>query len=190
MSKVCARICVSTVAILTVFSFLLLASDANAQTAPRPLRASEVMAILAGGGLPANVAHDIAKRGLNFHPDVEFLALMTKAGADAAVIAALKAAKVTGEGAAKPDLELLGKLRDAAVLIKSKKYDDAATMLSEALDASSARMETGFVMAEFAATEGPVWPVSGCVCPDRAGSAGLSGTSRQSQLYSLSPGRR
>src|SRR5437899_7537864 len=134
MSKVCARICVSTVAILTVFSFLLLASDANAQTAPRPLRASEVMAILAGGGLPANVAHDIAKRGLNFHPDDEFLALMTKAGADAALIAALKAPEVTGEGAANRDLESLAKLTDAALLMKNGQYHDAATKLSRALD--------------------------------------------------------
>jgi hypothetical protein len=81
MSKICARLCVSSVAILAAFSFLLLlASDATAQTAPRPLRASEVIAIQAGGALPANVAHDIATRGLNFHPDDEFLALMTKAG--------------------------------------------------------------------------------------------------------------
>jgi thioredoxin-like negative regulator of GroEL len=64
------------------------------------------------------------------------------------VIAALEAAKVNSEGAAKPDMELLRKLSDAAVLMKSKKYDDAATTLSEALDASFARMETGFVMAE------------------------------------------
>jgi len=148
MSKVCTRICVSGSAILAVFSFLLLSSGVTAQTAPRPLRASEVMAIQAGGGLPANVAHDIAKRGLSFHPDDEFLALMTKAGADASVIAALKAAKVNNEGAAKPDMELLRKLCDAAVSMKSKKYDDAATTLSEALDASFARMETGFVMAE------------------------------------------
>jgi len=148
MSKVCARICVSSVALLAVFSSLLLVSDANAQTAPRPLRASEVMAVQAGGALPANLAHDIATRGLNFHPDDAFLALMTQAGADASVIAALKASKVNNEGAAKPDMELLRKLSDAAVLMKSKKYDDAATTLSEALDASFARMETGFVMAE------------------------------------------
>lgn len=148
MSKVCTRISVSGFAILALFSFLFLASDATAQIPPRPLRASEVMAIQAGGALPTNVAHDIAKRGLNFHPDDEFLTLMTKAGADSAVIAALKAAKVNGEGAPKPDMELLRKLSDAAVLMKSKKYDDAATTLSEALDASFARMETGFVMAE------------------------------------------
>ena len=101
------------------------------------------MAIQAGGALPANVAHDIATRGLDFHPDNEFLALMTKAGADSALIAPLKAAKVNDEGAAKPDMELLRKLSDAAVLMKSKKYDDAATTLSEALDASFARMEKG-----------------------------------------------
>jgi hypothetical protein len=32
--------------------------------------------------------------------------------------------------------------------MKDKKFDDASTQLSEALDMSFARMETGFVMAE------------------------------------------
>jgi hypothetical protein len=136
---------------ILLFSFALQTSagqtSANVQT-PRALRASEVMAIQAGGALPVNVAHDIATRGLTFHPDDELLGLLTKAGADAGVIAALKAAKVNDDGAAKPDMELLRKLSDAGVMMKSRKYDDAASKLSEALDASFARMETGFVMAE------------------------------------------
>jgi hypothetical protein len=36
-------------------------------------------------------------------------------------------------------MELLRKLCDAAVSMKSKKYDDAATTLSEALDARALR---------------------------------------------------
>src|ERR1700704_5922767 len=35
------------------------------QTPPRPLRASEALALEAGGVLPANVAHEIDVRGLN-----------------------------------------------------------------------------------------------------------------------------
>jgi tetratricopeptide (TPR) repeat protein len=153
MSKYCARIRVFSpvIFLILLFSLTLQTSagqtPANVQT-PRALRASEVMAIQAGGALPGNVAHDIATRGLTFHPDDEFLGLMTKTGADAGVIAALKAAKVTDDGVAKPDKELLQKLSDAAVMMKSRQYDDAAGKLSEALDASFARMETGFVMAE------------------------------------------
>ena len=49
------------------------------------------MAVQVGGALPANLANDFATRGISFRPDDEFLALMTKAGVDAGVIAALKA---------------------------------------------------------------------------------------------------
>jgi len=131
---------------LVLLSFSL-SSGALAQTATKPLRASEVMALEAGGALPANLAHDIAVRGINFHPDSDFLALMARAGADASVTAALKTAKVA-EGAAQPDKLLLQQLCDAAVMMKNKQYGDAADKLSDALNASFARMETGFVMAE------------------------------------------
>jgi len=106
------------------------------------------MAIEAGGALQENIAHDIATRGLNFHPDDVFLGLMKKAGAAASVITALKSAKVSDQDAVKPYIELLAKLSDAAVLMKQRKFDEASTKLSEALDSSFARMETGFVMAE------------------------------------------
>ena len=46
-----------------------LSVSAVSQTSPRPLRASEVLALEVGGALPANVAHNIGARGLNFHPD-------------------------------------------------------------------------------------------------------------------------
>ena len=119
-----------------------------AQTAPKPLRASQVMALEAGGALQANIAHDIAGRGLNFHPTQEFWALMKKAGANASVLAALKAAKVDASGGVTPDQQLLVQLSDAAVLMKAQKYGEAAAKLSDALDSSFARMETGYVMAE------------------------------------------
>lgn len=119
-----------------------------AQTTPRPLRASEVMALEAGGALQANIAHDVAARGLNFHPRDEFLSLMKRAGADASVLEVLRAAKVDASGDVKPDQQLLEQLSDAAVLMKAQKYSDATTILSDALDKSFARLETGYVMAE------------------------------------------
>jgi tetratricopeptide (TPR) repeat protein len=106
------------------------------------------MALQAGGGWPANVVYDITARGLSFHPDADFMSLMTKAGADASVIEALKTTNVNDQGGAKPEMELLRQLADAAVLMKNKQYADAGAKLSDALDASWARLETGFVMAE------------------------------------------
>jgi len=119
-----------------------------AQSTPKSLRASEVLALEAGGALQENIAHDIASRGLNFHPTGEFLALMKKAGADASVLEALNTAKVDAAGEVKPDQQLLEQLSDAAVLMKARNYGDATTKLSDALDRSFARMETGYVMAE------------------------------------------
>ncbi|HLV86971.1 MAG TPA: tetratricopeptide repeat protein [Candidatus Sulfotelmatobacter sp.] len=129
-------------------SMLFLVCSAIAQTAPHPLRASEVMALEAGGAMQANIAYDISSRGLKFHPDEDFFALMKRAGADDNVLQALKSAKVEAATEAQPDSKLLQQLSDAAVLIKQKKYGDATTKLSDALDASFARMETGYAMAE------------------------------------------
>src|SRR5260370_22014772 len=64
-----------------------------AQTSSRPLRASEVLALEAGGALPANAVHDIRVRGLNFHPDAEVLTQVKKAGAGAPFVASLTRAK-------------------------------------------------------------------------------------------------
>ncbi len=147
MSKCVARRCVFALVVLPILLPFPLSSRAVAQTATKALRASEVMALEAGGALEANIVHDIAVRGINFHPDGDFLALMTKAGADAGVIAALKTAHVT-EGPAAPDKQLLQQLCDAAVMMQNKQYDDAAEKLSAALNASFAREETGFVMAQ------------------------------------------
>src|SRR4030088_2359248 len=104
-----------------------------AQTPSRPLRASEVLALEAGGALPANAVHDIRARGLNFHPDAEFLTQVKKAGADPPVVAALIGAKVTEAADNQTERELLRQLASAAELIKGKHYDDAAAQLSQAL---------------------------------------------------------
>ncbi len=94
-----------------------------------------------------NLAQDIEVRGLNFQPDAEFAVLMRKAGAQPVVLAALSKAKVSANADAKPDMKLMGQLSDAAALMKNKQYAEAGQKLSDALDSSFARMETGFVMA-------------------------------------------
>ena len=67
-----------------------LSLGAASQTSPKPMRASEVLALEAGAVLPANVVHHLGRRGLNFHPDEAYRAQLEKAGADATVLAALK----------------------------------------------------------------------------------------------------
>jgi len=142
-------LCLATLFLsVIVLNLLFLTPGAAAQDSPKPLRASEVLALQAGGALPANLTHDIGARGLSFHPDSEFLTQMKKAGARAMVLAALNSATATADGDAKPDKELLEQLSDAAVLMKSQKYDAAAAKLSDALKTSLARTETGFVMGE------------------------------------------
>ncbi len=138
------------------FSVSAQTSGASSQTSPRALRASEVLALQAGGTLPADLAHDVAARGLNFQPDAEFLAQLTKAGADATVITAVKAAKVTVAADSVPDKELLTQIANAAVLMKDKRYDEAAAELSQALKASFAGPETGFVMGELLRQKGDI----------------------------------
>lgn len=119
-----------------------------AQTAPRALRASEVMALQGGGALQENIAHDISHRGLSFQPTDDFLALMKQAGADDKVLQALKTAKVSASRDVRPDQETLHQLSQAAGYMKAKKFAEASKVLSEALHSSFARMETGYVMAE------------------------------------------
>jgi TolA-binding protein len=123
--------------------------NAASQTSPKPMRASEVIALQAGGVLPASLAHDIAVRGLNFQPDDDYRTLLKASGADATVLAALNAAKVTAPASdGKLDKELIKQLSSALVLIRDKRYDEAGAELSRALESSFAGPETGFVMGE------------------------------------------
>jgi hypothetical protein len=104
---------------LSALVLLGLSVSAASQTSPKPLRASEVLALEAGGVLPGSVAHDIAVRGLNFHPDEDYRALLKTAGADVSVLAGLNAGKVTAPASdGRMDKELLKELSNAVVLIR------------------------------------------------------------------------
>ncbi len=140
------RFAVRSLLFLVLASLLGISRDITAQTSSKPLRASEVMALEAGGALQDNVAYQVGSRGLNFRPDDDYLVLLKAAGADANVLAAVKAAK--GSGDAKPDKELVQEISRAGSLIKEKHYYEAATELSKALKGSFAGPETGFVMGE------------------------------------------
>jgi hypothetical protein len=58
---------VTSLAVFFSFSFSLATTpNLSAETAARPLRASEVMALEAAGVLPANIVHEVAAPGIGF----------------------------------------------------------------------------------------------------------------------------
>jgi len=69
--------------VCTAFGSRLLAN-----TSLRPLRKSELLALVAAGVLPENTAYEIRSKGLSFVPDESYRALLKSAGADAKVFAA------------------------------------------------------------------------------------------------------
>jgi hypothetical protein len=72
-------------------------SGAGADSTAHPLRASELLGLVAGNALPENVAREIATDGLAFRPDDHYRALLKTAGVDAKILAAVSSAKVLVE---------------------------------------------------------------------------------------------
>src|SRR5260370_39678531 len=75
--------------------FTAFGSYLSANSSPRPLRKSELLALVAAGILPENTAYEIRSKGLSFVPDESYRALLKSAGADAKVFAALDSAKTS-----------------------------------------------------------------------------------------------
>ncbi len=69
-----------------------------ASTAPKPLRKSEILALISGAIISENVAYDIRSRGISFVPDDTFTKLLQVAGADEAVFAAESRGKAHSRG--------------------------------------------------------------------------------------------
>src|SRR5260370_908118 len=132
------------VLVCTAFGSRLLAN-----TSPRPLRKSELLALIAGGALPENVIAQINSQGLGFRPDNSFRSLLEVAGANSGVLHALDSAK---KADAPPDdqsdRELSEHLSKAGSLIKAKQYPEAASELTETLRVTFAGAESGFVMGQ------------------------------------------
>lgn len=157
MPKSAVRLFFSALVVLGLFA------SAASQTSPKPLRASEVLALEAGGALLTNIVHDINCRGLSFHPDADYLAQLKTAGGDPTVLSALNAAKVMAAADdEKPDKELLQRISRAAILMRDKRYDQASAELSIAIKTSFAGPETGFVMGELLRAKGE-WRLAAAV---------------------------
>jgi len=124
--------------------------SASAAESQQPLRDSELIALVAGAALPANVVHEIAKRGLGFVPDEIFRSQLKSIGAGSTILSALKTAKLnpTGTQSEKSHQVFLQHLTAAARLINTTEYDAAAVELNAAIDCGSDSPSVGFVMGE------------------------------------------
>jgi len=113
-----------------------------------PLRKSEILALVAGGIMPENIAYDIQSRGVAFVRGDSFDTLLQNAGADAKIFAALKPAKVTAptKPESSADQALLKCLSRAGSLIRSGQLDFAADKLNNCLSQDLGKPEIGFVM--------------------------------------------
>jgi len=89
MTKQNARLSLLSLAIL-IFAF---SRCVPSMASPRPLRKSELLALVAGGALPENVTVEIGSRGLGFRPDNSFRSQLEVAGANSAILHALDSAK-------------------------------------------------------------------------------------------------
>src|SRR5467141_5176729 len=100
---------------------LLVSVTAAAETSARPLRQTELLALVAGNALPENIVNEIHTRGIAFRMDDSFRAQLKTAGATPSVLAALGAAKPPAKATEdKPDPALLPHISAAAKLMKDK----------------------------------------------------------------------
>lgn len=115
-----------------------------------PLRKSEILALVAGGIFPENVAHDIESRGIDFAFDETFGSLLQTAGGDPHIINALQTAKPAIQPRSETIFEqaLLQHLSYVGGLIHSGKTQEATTELESYLSTGADRSEFGFVMGE------------------------------------------
>jgi tetratricopeptide (TPR) repeat protein len=142
------RICARWVALLIAFS--IYGTSFAAESGGKPLRASELLGLVAGNALPENVVSDIDADHLAFRPDDNYRALLKTAGADPKVLAALDFAKTETEQSpeAESGKDLLQHLANAASMMNSRNYDQASTELKAALAASLDSPDCYFVVGE------------------------------------------
>lgn len=149
---------IAFVSVVVLFSLCDLAFHAHSASADssRPLRRSEVLALVAGSTLPENIVGEIGIRGVRTAPDPQFIALLTAAGADLRVLNALKGAKVSA--AEKPespdDSALLQHLSNAGKMISAGQSQAAINDLGTILSSGSGKSEAGFVMGLILISQG------------------------------------
>jgi tetratricopeptide (TPR) repeat protein len=129
---------------------LLISGTAASPEASRPIRQTELLALVAGNALPENIVNEIRSRGIAFRMNDTFRTQLKVAGAAPAVLAALSAAKApardTAIDASNP--VLVQQITTAAQLMKEKHYQEAADQLTATLKGNFEKFEIGFIMGE------------------------------------------
>jgi tetratricopeptide (TPR) repeat protein len=135
---------------LLVACLLVSCTAGASETSSRPLRQTEILALVAGNALPENIVNETHTRGIAFRMDDSFRAQLTTAGAAPSILAALGAAKAPAKAATedKSDPALLQHITAAAKLMKEKHYQEAADELTATLKGNFEKFEIGFVMGE------------------------------------------
>jgi tetratricopeptide (TPR) repeat protein len=136
--------------VLTVLVCILLGPSLSANEERPSLSKAQVLALLAAGVFPENLAHDIESRGTAFALDDNFSALATAAGADAVVMAALRKAKNNPPASSEnpPDQATLRGISSAGGLIRSSDYAAAAKELNGLSSDPAAKYAVAFLMGE------------------------------------------
>jgi tetratricopeptide (TPR) repeat protein len=118
--------------------------------AAEPVTQSRLVALVSGNALPEDVAARIQNFGLAFTPDPAYHRLLQSAGADPRILTALDTAKVSQNATSSAPLDRasLQRLADAGPLLAQKKYEDAASAVSDAMAKGVPESDCGFVMGE------------------------------------------
>lgn len=140
----------ATFAVLLSLVVIFLKDSSAATSESKPLRASEVLALVAGIALPETVISHIKTDHLAFRPDDFYRGLLKSAGADPKVLAALDSAKIDTDQSPEHESgkELLQHLAAGAIAMNAGHYDQASSELKTALVASLNSPEVYFVAGE------------------------------------------
>ncbi len=143
--------------LIAVLIVLIFTSSLDAQSLSPRLSRSRIVAMIAGGVTDEDITHEIRQRGLAFHSDSQYLALIKGEGGGATVIAALRDAKADDTEPAGQDTgKSIQHLANSSQFIDAKNYVPAAQELDAALQ-SGAPVEAGFVMGRLL-VEQNLWP--------------------------------
>jgi tetratricopeptide (TPR) repeat protein len=138
---------VNSLFVTSILSVVFLPSVV-AQTKSHPVTGSELIALVASESLDQNIVHAIESRGIAFRSTEQYRTLLITAGADAAVMDALKNAKISADATfpEQADLpEVLAHLTSAGKLIRATQFEEAGKEIVAALG-SRITPEGGFLM--------------------------------------------
>jgi tetratricopeptide (TPR) repeat protein len=146
MLKKCTVMFVVLVGLLTLFGIVKYSKKVYGSNA-RPLRRSELMALVAGESLPEAIVYEIQAHGLCFATTEHFKTLLSNAGVARKVLSAVNDAKVLKCSATDlpDDSPLLENMSVAGENIRKKQFQAARAELNLPLNSKDAKSAAAFV---------------------------------------------